>query len=404
MNNKYPLTFWYGIPAAFICRERVEEAKNAGFNIIECCYDRDTNKKVLGWCEELGVHAFVYDSRMGNAFAGTDGWENGLISMIDDYSDCPALERWFVKDEPVDSQFPALARVCDFMREHDAKHGTYINLLPLVAILPAENYIAHVKNYLKTVRPSVLSYDHYNLMKREVPVLTRLPEARVSDECRERNHWENKIFEAWDREGFYDNLEIIKDCAKEAGIPWMNIILLIEHWHYRRPTEGEVRWEVFTSFAYGSALVSYFTYWTPGVGHNEPWSYHHGIIGADGVRDENYEIVRGINSEIQSLYSTLDGDEFSDMFHIGHEDDKLVKTFTGYHGVGNINAVRALAGFFGNDKFIVVNKLHHEKQVIGFESEHKIAHFNKSTLEWEQLGENSYEFAPGDGELFRVLF
>ena len=304
-NNLYPITYWYGIRKEFLSRERLKEAREAGFNLIECAYDTETNLRVLALCAELGLRANVQDPRMSIALLGEPGWEAELDAMIADYRDCPALNRFFVRDEPTDDYFPTLGRVVDYLHAHDPVHGEYINLLPSVAVMPLERYQAHIDGFLRTVHPQLLSYDHYNLMWREVPALDKLPAARVSDENRKRNGWEGKLFEAYDRAGYYDNMEMIRASAARAGIPWMTIILLVEHWGYRWPTEGEVRWEAFNALTYGSTGLSYFTYWTPGANHSEPWSYHNGIILSDGTRGEKYEIVKRINRELQALYRGL---------------------------------------------------------------------------------------------------
>ena len=36
MTKQYPITYWYGIRPEFLSKERLIEAKEAGFNIIEC--------------------------------------------------------------------------------------------------------------------------------------------------------------------------------------------------------------------------------------------------------------------------------------------------------------------------------------------------------------------------------
>ena len=63
----FPINFWYGIRPDFISRERLCEAKEAGFNIIECRYDTKTNKMVLKWCHELGLKAYLWDDRIKDA-------------------------------------------------------------------------------------------------------------------------------------------------------------------------------------------------------------------------------------------------------------------------------------------------------------------------------------------------
>ena len=61
MTKLYPITYWYGVRPEFLSKERLIEAKEAGFTIIECSYGPETNQKVLTWCEELGLKANVGD-------------------------------------------------------------------------------------------------------------------------------------------------------------------------------------------------------------------------------------------------------------------------------------------------------------------------------------------------------
>lgn len=410
----YPITFWYGIRKEFLTRERLIEAQEAGFNIIECAYDTKTDLQVLAWCRELGLRANVQDPRMDAALAGQPGWEAALDGMIDDYSDCPALSRFFVRDEPMDDYFPTLGRVVDYLHQHDPQHGEYINLLPSVAVPPAspERYRQHLRAYLDMVHPQILSYDHYNLMWREVPVLGDLPEAAISEENRVRNGWEDKIFEAYDRAGYYDNMEMIREAASEAGIPWMTIILLVEHWGYRLPSEGELRWEAFNALTYGSTGLSYFTYWTPGVGHNEPWSYHNGIILSDGTRGEKYEIVKAINYELQVLYrglteplpgeSTAPGEILSEaVFHVGEEVDGLVRPFRGYGPIRELIGGRFVVGFMAGGRMMVTSKDHDAPQTLHIVSDRPLLCLDKQSGRWAPCPD-TIAFAPGDGQLFAV--
>ncbi len=416
MNKPYPITYWYGIRKEFLSRERLVEAREAGFNLIECSYDTETNLRVLDLCTELGLRANVQDPRMHIALEGAPGWEAELDAMIADYRDCPALNRFFVRDEPTDAYFPTLGRVVDYLHAHDPVHGEYINLLPSVAVMPLERYQAHIDGFLRTVHPQLLSYDHYNLMRREVPVLDKLPEARISEENRKRNGWEGKIFEAYDREGYYDNMEMIRASAARAGIPWMTIILLVEHWGYRLPTEGELRWEAFNALTYGSTGLSYFTYWTPDASNHEPWSYHNGIILVDGTRGEKYEIVKGINRELQVLYrglvdslpgeGTAPGEIRSEaVFHVGEEADQTVTPFAGYGHIRTLGGGCFTVGFFAGGRMMVTSKNHDAPQTLHITSDVPLLHLNKATGVWEDCGNSyspDYAFAPGDGELFAV--
>ncbi len=408
----YPINFWYGIPKEFISRERIEEAAAAGFNIIECRYDTETNKKVLNWCEDLGIKAYLWDDRMSAAIREDEGWQSSLDEMIEDYKNYPALDRYFIKDEPVGAQFPMLQRISGYLSEHDKNHGFYINLLPIHAMPPEETYEEHVEKFLDMIKPSLLSYDHYCMGKKEIPSYpadTTLPffEARVSEECRERNHTEHVLYAEETTSGYFNNLEFIRKKARERNIDWMIIILLSEHWHYRQLTEPEIRWEVFTALAYGSSQLSYFTYWTPGLSHNEPWSYHHALISSDGKKDENYYIVQRINKEIQSIMSETDSSRSLEVFHIGDEKDTMTVPFRPCYGISGIDGGNFVVGFFESGKMILVNKDFHSCAYAKIKTDpgKKLEKFSKSRKVWDTIpcsGEYAIPLSAGDGELFRI--
>lgn len=408
----YPINFWYGIRPEFICRERLEEAAEAGFTIIECRYDTETNKQVLSWCEELGLRAYVWDGRMAAAINETEGWQQALDDMIADYASYPALDRFFIKDEPIEAQFPMLARIADYFHTHHPGYDFYVNLLPNVAVPGGkQNSDAHIAAYLDAVKPSLLSYDHYCLCKTEKTAdemfAQGLREARVSDECRERNSTQQVLYAEYDRPDYYDNLEQIRNHARAAGIPWMIIILLVEHWGYRYLCESEIRWEVFTALAYGSSQISYFTYWTPGVSHNEPWSYHHGIIEADGTRGEKYPIVKRINREIQAVMREIGDAQHLAVFHTGDERDPLPVPFAPFGGIDKVEGGRFVAGFFEGGYLMLANKDFHNEAFAKITTEKALYKFSKSRGVWDKMsrtadGYYTVHLHAGDGELLRM--
>jgi len=403
--NKFPIAYWYGIRPEFLTRERVEEAAQCGFTLIECSYDTETNLKVLQWCEELGIKAIVYDHALGLALAQAEGWEDALRKMMDTYRSCPALHWYHLRDEPVDDLFPLLAKIVSFMKDYDPDHPAYINLLPNVALGNNDNYRRHVRNFLDTVRPAMLSYDHYSFKKREVEQLGDLPEARVSAECRERNNTQDVIYEEFNEPFFFDNLEICRRFSQEYGLPLMNIILLSEHWHYRLLGEAELRWEAYNSMAYGVSYLSYFTYWTPGLSHGEPWSYHHGIINADGSRDIHYDMVQKINRELAVIGPVLTAKRSTAVFHVGSEEDS-VTPFAPFAGIEDIAADSLTVGFFDEDTMVIVNKNFYTAQTVSLKSARPLTILDKETLTPRALtaenGVYTLTLAAGDGEMITI--
>ena len=404
----FPINFWYGIRPDFISRERLCEAKEAGFNIIECRYDTKTNKKVLKWCHELGLKAYLWDDRMKDAINESEGWQDILSDMINEYKDYPALDRYFIKDEPNNEALPMLGRIAKFIKQHDDKHGFYVNLFPDAAFPNYDAYIDHMERYITLTGCDLLSYDRYcmNRLEATPEMLSsgEFTEARVSDDSRCKNDLEGKIFYEVTTPGYFNNMEMVKKKADEKGIPWMIILLVSEHLTYRHVTEAEIRFEAFSALAYGASQLSYFTYWTPGALHTEPWKYSHGIIQSDGTRDENYYIVKRINSELQSLHEGLEGAKHTAVFHVGHERDELTATFECFGGVTDISGGRFIAGFF-EDKLMLINKDFNSVAVAKIKTEKTVEKYSKYAKVWYKLDkrdEYSIRLSAGDAELIRL--
>lgn len=184
-----------------------------------------------------------------------------LDAQIDKVKNHPALYAYSVVDEPGAGAFPLLGKIVSYLRKRDPAHLAYINLLPTYATAgqlgvsadPAERakvgqptnfagvdtnnetvllYREHLKQFVETVKPDVLSYDHYNLM--------------ISG----------------DGEQYFLNLALVREAAVKAGIPLLNIIQSMgsPEMGWRTPTEHELRWLTYTSLAYGAQGISHFRY------------------------------------------------------------------------------------------------------------------------------------------------
>ena len=62
--------------------------------------------------------------------------------------------------------FPRLRDICKLMRDLDPEHEPFINLFPSYAEperLGSPDFRSHVREFIETVRPGLLSYDYYAL-------------------------------------------------------------------------------------------------------------------------------------------------------------------------------------------------------------------------------------------------
>lgn len=416
MTDKFLITHWCGVPHKFIrhadgtlAAERFEEMKAAGINLVGTYdYGYRTNCEVLALCERLGLRVTMSDGRIDRAIGDAAHRGELLRAVVRDYAGYPALYGYHITDEPNSGAFPALAEVKRILEELDPVHEAYINLFPNYAsaeMLGNPTYYDHVRQYADMVHPAVISYDHYHFIKGE-PM-----EAADAGDRRENQIYE-AAFRKVERPGFFDNIEDVRRVSAETGIPFMVIVLVVEHGPYRNLTEAEIRWEVFQSLAYGSRRISYFTYWTPGVDTEEGdsmWHWKNGMISKTGEKTEHYHMVARIDRELSVLGDLLMGRESRAVFHLGQVPDGKVNYWNGSYGdVVSMQAESVTAGFFEGGYLLLANKDYEKDAVATFTTVpgKRVMHFDKLNGLWEELatadGGYKLAMAPGDGELIRI--
>lgn len=184
-----------------------------------------------------------------------------LDALIDKVKLHPALYAYYLVDEPGAGAFPILGKLVAYLRAKDPAHLAYINLLPTYANEAQLNvttdaaekakvgypqdfagvatddktalrYREHLRQFVKTVKPDLISYDHYHFMKN------------------------------LDGAQYFLNIALIREAALKARLPFLNIIQTCdspaEGW--RGPNENELRWLTYTSLAYGAQGISHFRY------------------------------------------------------------------------------------------------------------------------------------------------
>ena len=269
------ISYWCGPPPKETTPARYREIADCGFNVamppINGKGDVKTNMKILDLCKAVGIKAVIADGRMPLSAKPAER-KKALDAIIATYSSHPALLGYYITDEPNAKAFPVLGEINQYMLKADPKHLPYINLFPNYASaqqLGNNTYEQHVSQYIETVKPALVSWDHYKQM--------------LGDE---RYYW--------------PNLEIVRWHCLKAKLPLVQIINCLPHFGYRDPSEADLRWQVYTSLAYGSRGILYFTYWDVPQLRQGPT-----IINKDGKRDRKYQYVRRINNRIKMLGPTL---------------------------------------------------------------------------------------------------
>lgn len=284
------ISYWCGPPRSETTVERYREIRDCGFNVAFPAIDQlwtppspesdAHNQRYLEACREAGLAALVWDGGIPKG----DGWprptdaeipaiHRALDDLIAKYAGHPACLGYVLADEMGVGQHPRLAVVTKYLRQRDPRHLPYYNLLPNYAFKTNAEYEAMVKDYVDTVDPALFSWDHYRQM-----------------------------FGDGDESFYWHNLEIVRRACLARRVPYNQIIVCLKHMGYRECSAADLRWQVYTSLAYGSRGIQYFTYWYV---KELAWAEAPALITKGGTRDVKWDHVRTINTRIARLGPTL---------------------------------------------------------------------------------------------------
>lgn len=276
-QDRFEIGAWRTPPTEFQTDDVYARMAAAGFTLAIGPHQPDTalNMKCLDMAQKYGMRLLVKDARI-HPDPQTDADKRALDAMIAEYRDHPAMYGFYIRDEPNPEAYRKLVEVHGYLAEKDPKHLPYINLFPNYGgphQIEFDDYDGYIADFVKTVKPLMLSWDHYWLLK----------------DGRNRDNW-------------FANLEIVRRDALKADIPmWVIIQALEDATRYRRPTLNQMYWQVNTSLAYGAKSIWYFPYWSAGeVSKPEEWHYL-GVVLPDGKPGPQYEAAREINPKLKAL-------------------------------------------------------------------------------------------------------
>ncbi len=264
VQDRIAIGFWVDPPADAQMDARYAEIAEANFTFVLGGFGASTAANAvrqIELCEKHGLKAVVAMAGLPAAQLPTG----------------PACWGYHLVDEPVAGTFPDLGKLVDGIRQARPGKLAYINLFPDYASTPAlgtKTYDEYVQRFIKEVNPDVLSMDHYPMFR---------PGADG-------------------REAYCRNLEVMRRESLAAGIPFWNFFNTMPFGPHSDPTEAQLRWQIYTSLAYGAKGVMYFCYWTPKGGEFPKGG---AILTAQGKRTRHYEEAKRINAAVKHLGPTL---------------------------------------------------------------------------------------------------
>lgn len=264
VQDRFAIGFWVDPPADQITNARYKEIADANFNFVLGPFGPKNSKDVakqLALCKKYGMKAIVI----------------GDIKNPSKLPDSPACWGYHMVDEPTAAAIPDIAKNVADIRQNRPGKLAYFNLLPDYAPLSVygtPSYDEYVGRFARETRCDVLCMDYY-------PMLTPTADGR---------------------DGYCGNLAVMRKHALANNIPWWNFFNIMPFGPHNDPTESHVRWQIYTSLAYGAKGILYFCYWTP-VSPEFPKGG--AIITVDGRRTRHYDQAKRINASVKNLGPTL---------------------------------------------------------------------------------------------------
>ena len=421
-RNEFTVTHYFGIKPRLYTNEdgslntellkmRIDEAAEAGMNVIEFTGSADAILQALEYCDERGdVKLTVLDwtvwsitSRIVSGEKLYDGWMDDVKNAVSRYKGYKSLYAYFVADEPniqSDSNateiFEGLRDLCAVIEETHPSSIQYINNIPMVPWIERW-YPTLYEYFMETVNTGILSYDRY-----------------VFDDSKGRAEAPT--------EGYCDNLEFARNAALKYDAEYMIIALLVDHYRdvengtkYRYLNESELSWQAFNALAYGVSAFSYFTYLSPDENESDyPWVYNPegGAISADGKKTAHYYDIQKVNKRLKAMGDVLIDRQSLAVFHLKQQRivdeqtgiDRLsgVK-FEGYNSIEEIIAPDATIGFFEDNLMVIASKDFENSIDVEVKTGSKLLILDTETGEWNSLDSKSFSLEAGGAALIKII-
>ena len=233
-------------------------------------------------------------AEFGTLFIGT-AWpeDERLVEVTKD----PMFWGFPGGDEPMEDKFPGLAKINERIQRLAPGTIFWVNHLPTYMRPPGEEaeeegwlhqYEKFIKLYIDMVKPKFFTYDHY---------------------CLTGSNWRG-CFQTGD---YFANLAIVRNLAQEAEIEFGVFVSVTAFLGVPSASESQLRWQAFTTLAYGSKALGWFTYMTEMEYSNMNW--RDAVINRDGSRTRHYTMLKQLNGEILNWGPTLLGLTSTGAYH-----------------------------------------------------------------------------------------
>jgi hypothetical protein len=276
-QKQIPVVAWSGIPAQETSVGKFTELKEMGITINLCNYpDAESMEKALDIAKQVGL----------KMIASCPELKTDCEKTVRRFMKHPALEGYFLRDEPIQKDFAGLGEWAKKIESIDNSHFCFVNLIAAIhptktEALGTKSYAEYITTFAQMVPVKQISYDFY-------PVLNE------------------GIHERW-----YEGLEIVSAESRKMGLPFWAFALASSYNElHPEPTVAALRLQMFSNLAYGAQGLEYWSYRMSQGLRNAP-------VGLDGKRTVIYDRIKQVNAEIQNLSGVFAGAKVVSVNHTG---------------------------------------------------------------------------------------
>ena len=273
--------FWPPTPD-YITDEQYKLLADAGVNWVmgageETLATVENQKKMLELCAKYGIGMTVSDGNFGGSLLNKS--EAQVAAAVARYKNVPSAYGFYILDEPFNPNDYLNAYINLKKAAPDAY--MHLNFLPSGAYGSEEIYKAQMNDWARLTAAAGYPLDYLMFDRYPFPLQAG----------------------AMDRAGFFKNVRSCYEVGLQNDVKTgLYIQTVCQEVAFRRPTDSEIRYQMYASLAFGYKQLSFFTWFTP-VNRSEP--FKDGIIAPDGTPNAHYETIKTINHEILAIGETL---------------------------------------------------------------------------------------------------
>ena len=233
----FPIGAWVYASIDHFDEDRVEEWRELGLTLTlspsftTAPDDIAHMRRILDWSQARGIRLILYDPRTMDYRAAD--YETQARAALADFGDHPATAGFFVHDEPKKEDTAPVIAACNTLRRLRPDLEPFVNHFPCMdstlGVIGFPTWPEYLDHFIRASGVTVASYDCYEQMGSEEGIAV-----------------------------YYRNLELYRSAAERNGIVFWNTICSVAHFDFRLPTEDDIRWQFYTSLAYGCKGILYF--------------------------------------------------------------------------------------------------------------------------------------------------